>query len=66
MGAGTARIEPVIERFCEELHAVADVRADLGDKCADLDRQLRELAARLSDGYDDEGERFDWEDDIPF
>lgn len=45
---------------------MADVRADLGDKCADLDRQLRELAARLSDGYDDEGERFDWEDDIPF
>ncbi|MDY0168529.1 MAG: hypothetical protein RBS80_18415 [Thermoguttaceae bacterium] len=62
--AESALIEPVIERFREELHAVSDVRADLGDKCTDLDRQLREFAARVSD--EDEGEPFDWEDDIPF
>ena len=60
--AGPALVGPVVERFCEELRAVSDARADLSAKCADLERQLREFAARLSG----EEEPFDWEDDIPF
>jgi hypothetical protein len=46
----------VVERFCQELGAAAEARADLAEKCADLERQLREFAASAS------GE----EDDIPF
>ena len=38
------------ERFLEELHEVADARPDLAAKCADLDRELRELAAALRRG----------------
>ncbi len=60
--AGPALVGPVVERFCEELRAISDARADLSAKCADLERQLREFAARLSG----EEEPFDWENDIPF
>ncbi len=63
--ADSALVEPVVERFCEELHAVAEARADLAAKCADLERQLREFAARLA-GEDDWGEDRDWEEDLPF
>ncbi len=54
-----ALVEPVVQRFCEELHSVTEARADLADKCADLERQLNELAARLS--LDE-----DWHGDLPF
>ena len=47
---------PVVERFCQELGVAAEARPDLAEKCADLERQLREFAARAS------GE----EDDLPF
>ena len=54
-----ALVEPVVERFCDELHAVTEIRSDLAEKCADLERQLNEFAARLSAGGD-------WDDDLPF
>jgi len=63
---GSALVEPVIERFCEELHAVSEARPDLADKCADLERQLSEFAAGLSDEGSEADEPFDWDDDIPF
>ena len=49
-------VEPVIDRFCEELGAAAESRLDLAAKCADLEDQLREFATIVS------GE----EGDIPF
>jgi hypothetical protein len=59
-GDGSASlIGPVVERFCEELHAVAEARPDIQAKCADLERELREFAVRL-------GEEEPWDDDIPF
>ncbi len=54
-----ALVEPVVQRFCEELHSVTEARPGLAEKCADLERQLNGLAARLSA----EGEP---EDDLPF
>jgi hypothetical protein len=54
-----ALVEPVVERFCEELRSVTEARMDLADKCADLERQLTEFAARVS------GES-GWDDDLPF
>ena len=54
-----ALVGPVVERFCEELHAVSEARSDLAEKCADLERQLNEFAARLSAGGD-------WDDGLPF
>ena len=38
-------LEPVTERFRQELHELAEVRPDLAAKCADLDHELRKLAA---------------------
>ena len=38
-------LEPVVDRFCQELAAVVESRPDLSAKCADLERQLREFAA---------------------
>jgi len=56
---GVALVEPVIARFCEELQAAVEVRPDLAEKCADLERQLHEFAARLAPEED-------WEEDLPF
>jgi hypothetical protein len=50
-----ALLEPVTERFVQELHDVADAQSELAAKCADLARELRELAAALSA-----------DDDVPF
>jgi hypothetical protein len=47
-----ALLEPVTERFRQELHELAEVRPDLAAKCADLDRELRELAAALDPDID--------------
>ncbi len=41
-------VEPVIDRFCEELVAAADSRPELAAKCADLERQLRGFAMMAS------------------
>ena len=54
-----ALVEPVVARFCEELQAAAEARSDLAEKCADLERQLSEFAARLSPEEDRD-------DDLPF
>lgn len=54
-----ALLEPVIQRFCQELHSITDVRPDLAEKCTDLERQLNQFAAQSSA----EG---DWDDDLPF
>ena len=54
----TALIEPVTERMCDALAAVADERPALADKSADLARQLREFGSRMLHP------RFD--EDIPF
>jgi hypothetical protein len=54
-----ALVEPVVQRFCSELDSVAEARPDLGPKCADLERQLTELAAHLSAEEDPD-------DDLPF
>ena len=54
-----ALVEPVVERFCEELDSVSEARPDLAAKCADLQRQLHQFAARVSDEPE-------WDEDIPF
>ncbi len=41
-------LESVAERFCQELAAAAEAHPDLAEKCADLERQLREFAADVS------------------
>src|SRR5262249_52748340 len=50
VGAGEALTDallaPVLERFAETLDAVASARADLGPKCADLERRLRRFLER--------------------
>ena len=50
-----ALVEPVVQRFCEELHSVSEVRPDLAEKCEDLERQLSQFATLLLE-----------EDDLPF
>ncbi len=52
-------VEPVVERFCEELDSVTEALPELAAKCADLQRQLNDFAARLS--CEGSGS-----DDIPF
>ncbi|MHC4178775.1 MAG: hypothetical protein ACYSWU_14790 [Planctomycetota bacterium] len=54
-----ALVEPVVQRFCEELQSVSAARPDLGEKCTDLERQLNEFATQLS-------AEEDREDDLPF
>jgi hypothetical protein len=54
-GPSAALLEPVTERFVQELHETADARPELAAKCADLGSELRELAAAL-----------DPDDDIPY
>jgi hypothetical protein len=44
-----ALVEPVVESFVETLHTVSDDRAELSEKCSDLERQLRLLARKLTD-----------------
>lgn len=42
-----ALLEPVLERFCDELNEAAEAHPDLAPKCADLERQLREFLKGL-------------------
>lgn len=39
--------EPVTDRFCESLQALADAQPKLWAKCNDLERQIRELTRRI-------------------
>jgi hypothetical protein len=48
-----ALLEPVVERFCQELDAAAEARVDLAPKCADLEHQLREFAKMMSGDQSD-------------
>jgi hypothetical protein len=57
-----ALLEPVLGRFGETLADVASVRADLGEKCSDLERRLRRFLERSP--VTDPPESFD--DDLPF
>jgi hypothetical protein len=41
-------VDPVVARFCDELHSVGESHPDLEAKCADLQRQLHLLTARVS------------------
>jgi hypothetical protein len=41
-------LEPVVERFCDELAAAAADHQALGEQCADLDRQVRQLAEAMA------------------
>jgi hypothetical protein len=52
-------IEPVVERFCEQLQSVCDGQPELSEKCADLQRQSREFAAQFSEDCEPE-------DDVPY
>lgn len=62
---GSFLVEPVIARFLEELHTVRTTRPSLGSKCRDLDRQLREFAAYLSEAEDGWDEEADWDAEPP-
>jgi hypothetical protein len=54
-------IEPVLERFCETLDAVAERRRDLEPKCTDLAARLKRFLAPAG-ATDDPSEI----DDVPF
>ena len=56
--AAAPLIGPVVERLCQELAPVSEARPDLSAKCAALESQLREFAARVLEEPD--------EDDLPF
>ena len=47
-------LEPVVERFCQELGTAVELRPDLDSKCQDLERQLRELVASLQERPDED------------
>jgi hypothetical protein len=61
---GGALLEPVIDRFCETLEAVAATREDLREKCDDLAARVRRFAEPPTE-EDTEPEVFD-DDDVPF
>ncbi len=42
-----ALVEPVVQRFCDELYVLTEVRPDLTEKCEDLERQLHHFATLL-------------------
>ncbi|HEX5446216.1 MAG TPA: hypothetical protein VFW87_20485 [Pirellulales bacterium] len=58
-----ALVEPVVDRFCETLEAVADAREDLDEQCADLQQRLRRF---LDPPQEPEMPSEFGEDDIPF
>jgi hypothetical protein len=60
--AGEALLEPVLDRFCDSLAAVAAARSDLEPKCADLQARLWRFLEPPEEGS---AEAFD-EDDLPF
>ena len=60
---GAALVEPVLERFCETLFGVAEARAELEDRCEDLQRSLRVF---LEPPNDSPGEFQDYGNDVPF
>ena len=52
-------LDPVVERFCEELRSVAEARSDLAARCEDLERRLRQFATWRS-------EPPEWDGELPF
>jgi hypothetical protein len=48
-GPSRCLIQPVIQRFCDDLASAAETRPDLAEQCADLENQLNDLAQRLAD-----------------
>jgi hypothetical protein len=66
-----ALVGPVLDRFCETLDSVAAARADLQEKCADLQERLRRFCEPPSE-EDSESDSFsdDYpysnDDDVPF
>jgi hypothetical protein len=52
-GADLALAGPVTERFCESLASLAAGHPPLAEKCADLERRVRELADRLAEPRDE-------------
>jgi hypothetical protein len=67
---GDALVEPVINRFCETLDAVAAARTDLQEKCSDLQARLRRFVEPPSEDDPEAGPFLDSypypEDDVPF
>jgi hypothetical protein len=63
-----ALVEPVIDRFCETLDAVAAARTDLEAKCTDLQERLKRFLEppREADPDADADMYFDGSDDVPF
>jgi hypothetical protein len=61
--SGEALIGPVINRFCETLDAVAAERADLQEKCSDLQARLRRF---LEPPGEEDPEAEPFTDDEPF
>jgi hypothetical protein len=63
-----ALAEPVINRFCETLDAVAAARTDLQEKCTDLQERLKRFLEppREVDPEDDSDTYLDGSDDVPF
>ena len=57
--ASGSLLDPVVERFCEELRSVAEARPDLAAKCEDLEKRLREFANWRS-------EPPEWDGELPF
>jgi hypothetical protein len=66
--SASALVEPVINRFCETLDAVAAARSDLEEKCCDLQMRLSRFLEppREADPDDDSDVNFDGSDDVPF
>jgi len=64
MEPSDALLEPVVERFCDELNETAEAHPDLIPKCTDLDRQLREFLKGLSEPPSSDIP--DWDEDVPF
>jgi hypothetical protein len=59
---GAALIEPVLDRFCETLEAVATARKDLELKCTDLQERLR----RFLEPPTETDDTADGEDNLPW
>ena len=61
-----ALLEPVVQRFCDELDETGKAYPDLTERCADLERQLHDFAEGRPEAPSD-WETPDWDDDdYPF
>jgi len=61
-----ALLEPVVQRFCDELNEAGQAYPDLAERCADLERQLHDFAEGRPETPSD-WEPPEWDDDdVPF